>query len=241
MSCSIPVSGPVWSVSWSPHNSHQLLLGLDKGRIAVADIRKSSSQALMLTSNASSSCRPFQPLHSVIPLAPCQVQQLCSSGGGAAVWDNGSAPEAVVACAGEQYVQRVQYNPTQANCKQRLIHVLPVLPQANREVCDIIIAVPASLDSVTQVPATCGFCMQQLRPARVAVVICGICVFSQVVCTAGVGPGRIVLTCSCPAVAMEATARALLWQQMEHHWQYPSGPLLVGPQQQCLQLAVASH
>lgn len=120
MSCSIPVSGPVWSVSWSPHNSHQLLLGLDKGRIAVADIRKSSSQALMLTSNASSSCRPFQPLHSVIPLAPCQVQQLCSSGGGAAVWDNGSAPEAVVACAGEQYVQRVQYNPTQANCKQRL-------------------------------------------------------------------------------------------------------------------------
>lgn len=98
--CSIPVSAPVWSVAWSPLNSQQLLLGLDKGRIAVADIRKSSSQALLLTSNASNSCRPMQPLHSLLTLQPGQLGQLSNSSGDGPSWEAGAAPEAVVACAG---------------------------------------------------------------------------------------------------------------------------------------------
>lgn len=95
---SIPVAGQVWSVAWSPQNSQQLLLGLDKGRIAVADLRKSSTEALLLTSSATGSSRPMAPLHSMLALQPSQLAQLSNSSG--MQWDAGAAPEAIVACAG---------------------------------------------------------------------------------------------------------------------------------------------
>lgn len=104
-SCSIPVSGPVWSVAWSPQHPQQLLLGLDKGRIAVADFRKSSREALLFISNAKSSCRPMQPLHSLIPLQHSQLLQIQNSCSGSigSGWGDNPAPEAVVACAGGVY------------------------------------------------------------------------------------------------------------------------------------------
>lgn len=104
---SVPVPGPVWSVAWSPRHEHQLLMGLDKGRLAVADLRKSGTEMLLYISSGSSSssadgARPQQPLHSLIVLHSWQLDALLQAqqGGGAGSKWQGARPEAIVACAG---------------------------------------------------------------------------------------------------------------------------------------------
>jgi hypothetical protein len=83
-------------------------MGLDKGRLAVADLRRSGSDMLLYLSSSSSGdgVRPQQPLHSLIALHGWQLdglmqQQQQQGGGGDAgsKWQQGR-PEAVVACTG---------------------------------------------------------------------------------------------------------------------------------------------
>ncbi|WIA30890.1 hypothetical protein OEZ86_000943 [Tetradesmus obliquus] len=104
---SVPVPGPVWSVAWSLQHEHQLLMGLDKGRLAVADLRRSGTEMLLYISSGSSSssadgARPQQPLHSLIVLHSWQLDALLQAqqGGGAGSKWQGARPEAIVACAG---------------------------------------------------------------------------------------------------------------------------------------------
>jgi hypothetical protein len=97
----------VWSVAWSPQYEHQLLLGLDKGRLAVADLRKSGNDMLLYLSGGSSSSegvRAQQPLHSMVPLHSWQLDSLLQvqqGGNAGSKWQH-ARPEAIVACTGEQ-------------------------------------------------------------------------------------------------------------------------------------------
>ncbi|KAF6256445.1 hypothetical protein COO60DRAFT_105705 [Scenedesmus sp. NREL 46B-D3] len=104
--CSVPVPGPVWSVAWSPLYEHQLLMGLDKGRLAVADLRKSGRDTLLYVSGSSSGegVGTQQPLHSLTALHSWQLDGLLQArqGGAASSKWQDARPEAIVACAGEQ-------------------------------------------------------------------------------------------------------------------------------------------
>lgn len=52
---SVPTQAPVWSVAWSHRHEQQLILGLDKGRLAVVDLRMTGSRALLLMTAAANS------------------------------------------------------------------------------------------------------------------------------------------------------------------------------------------
>lgn len=108
--CSVPVQSPVWSVAWSTQYEHQLLLGLDRGRLAVADIRKPSGEMLVSCSSSGSSssggARVFQPLHRLIPLQDWQLDlalraQQDGSSSSSRNW-TADKPEVIVACTGKQ-------------------------------------------------------------------------------------------------------------------------------------------
>jgi hypothetical protein len=105
-----PAGVSVWSAAWSSSNAQQLLLGLDRGRMALVDLRMSlgSSKLISLTSGsqqglgggaaaAGSSSRPNQPLHTVAALPQGWWQQHAAASDDRTLVE----PEALVACAGE--------------------------------------------------------------------------------------------------------------------------------------------
>jgi hypothetical protein len=111
----------VWSVSWRPTDSNQLLMGLGKGKAALADLRMSGHRAVIaMTSSSSSSgdvggdralpgavlgsqqqqqqqwpCLqgPVMPWHSLVPVDPLwpDVQLMADT----------ARPDALLACTGD--------------------------------------------------------------------------------------------------------------------------------------------
>lgn len=110
---SVPTQAPVWSVTWSSRHEQQLLLGLDKGRVAMVDLRMTGPRALVYMS--AGGLPPYQPWHTVISLPPDCRQSVEQQGGvqgeeqsGAAAGaareaeqQQGVLPEALLACPGE--------------------------------------------------------------------------------------------------------------------------------------------
>lgn len=123
--CRIPTQAPVWSVAWSRSHDQQLLLGLDKGRVAMVDLRMTGSRALVfrsgqpITTTSSSSTMgpagamgwpaaagraagaapppPSQPWHSLLMLPDSWKQQHAAA---AAAGEGCMAPDALLACPG---------------------------------------------------------------------------------------------------------------------------------------------
>lgn len=107
--CSIPTQAPIWSVAWSQSNDQQLLLGLDRGRVALVDLRMTSDRALVFMTgrptNSSSNIGAAaaglcQPWHSLVMLPEGWQQQHA----GASTVEGSVAPEALLACAGARVV-----------------------------------------------------------------------------------------------------------------------------------------
>jgi hypothetical protein len=117
--CRIPTQAPVWSVAWSRSNQQQLLLGLDKGRLAMVDLRMTGSRALLLVTGTHSSSSsswppgataaaaaaaggaaggapPSQPWHSLVMLEEGWGQSM----GYLEQQEEAVMPEALMACPG---------------------------------------------------------------------------------------------------------------------------------------------
>lgn len=87
-----------------------MLVGLDRGRVALADLRMSGDRAVLLVggggaSGAAAGAQPSQPLHSLVVLPPQLLQELWQDATGMADEDGDSCqpgllPEALVACTG---------------------------------------------------------------------------------------------------------------------------------------------
>jgi hypothetical protein len=114
--CRIPTQAPVWSVAWSTSNDQQLLLGLDKGRVAQVDLRMSGSRALLFMTGTPGSSGsgmsqaaaapaaappPLQPWHSLLTLPPDWQQQHAAAAAAAAA-EGACMPEVLMACPGER-------------------------------------------------------------------------------------------------------------------------------------------
>lgn len=96
--CSVPTPGPVWDVAWSPASPCQLLLGLDRGRLGVADLRQ-PRDLLQLVAPAGPPAP--QALHSL------RVVVGGSGGGGPCQQQPGPAYQVLAACSGGCWVCRV--------------------------------------------------------------------------------------------------------------------------------------
>lgn len=112
----------MWSVAWSRSNQQQLLLGLDKGRLAMVDLRMTGSRALLLVTGTPSSSNsgwppgtaaaaaavgagaggapPSQPWHSLVMLEEGWGQGM---GYLEQQQEERVMPEALMACPGREY------------------------------------------------------------------------------------------------------------------------------------------
>ena len=81
--CRIPTQAPVWSVAWSRSNQQQLLLGLDKGRLAMVDLRMTGSRALLLVTGTPSSSSSSSWPPSAAPTTAAAAAATAGAAGGA--------------------------------------------------------------------------------------------------------------------------------------------------------------
>lgn len=80
----VPTQAPVWSVTWSSSNEQQLLLGLDKGRLALVDLRMTGSRALLFMSGTPASSGGSKPVGSSVPWTAAAAPADGAAGAGAA-------------------------------------------------------------------------------------------------------------------------------------------------------------
>lgn len=103
---------PVWSVSWSSHQQHQLLVGLANGQVGVVDMRH-ASQPLLVSESPGPPCP--QPIHTVIAMdsdSSCQ-DILAASAAGVYRW-NSQLPNSfqlLTCCAPGTTCEAISWHP----------------------------------------------------------------------------------------------------------------------------------